>query len=338
MRSDSVKIIDTTLRDGSHAVNHQFTPEQVKEICKGLDDAGVYCAEVGHGAGLGGSILMYGLGKHDTIELVQAAKSVVKNMKIATLLVPGLGTMDDLRAGKDAGLDMVRVAVHCTEGDVGAQHVRLGKQLGLETIMFFMMTHMTSPEALAQQARMAEEYGADAVYFADSAGAMTPDDMRARVEAARSVIKIPVGVHTHNNIGLGVGNALAGVESGCTFVDGSLEGLGAGSGNGNTQAIAASLNKMGVNTGCDFYKLIELGQKAVRPLVSHTLEITGESIILGYIGVYSSFYLHVMEASEKYNIESRLIFDELGKRKVVGGQEDQIIDIVHKLLEDRKER
>lgn len=281
---------------------------------------------------------MYGLGKHDTIELVQAAKSVVKNMKIATLLVPGLGTMDDLRAGKDAGLDMVRVAVHCTEGDVGAQHVRLGKQLGLETIMFFMMTHMTSPEALAQQARMAEEYGADAVYFADSAGAMTPDDMRARVEAARSVIKIPVGVHTHNNIGLGVGNALAGVESGCTFVDGSLEGLGAGSGNGNTQAIAASLNKMGVNTGCDFYKLIELGQKAVRPLVSHTLEITGESIILGYIGVYSSFYLHVMEASEKYNIESRLIFDELGKRKVVGGQEDQIIDIVHKLLEDRKER
>lgn len=335
MTKKKIKIIDTTLRDGSHAVNHQFTLDQVREVCRGLDEGGVYCAEVGHGAGLGGSILMYGLSKYDTVELVRAAKSASKRMKIASLLVPGLGTMDDLRAGRDAGLDMVRVAVHCTEGDVGAQHVRLGKQLGIETIMFFMMTHMTTPEKLAEQARMAEDYGADAVYFADSAGAMTPDDVRARVEAAKAVIRIPIGLHTHNNIGLGVGNAIAGVESGCEFLDGSMEGLGAGSGNGNTQAIVATLDKMGIETGCDLYRLIDVGQKAVRPLVRHSLEITGESIILGYIGVYSSFYLHVIEASEKYGIEPRLIFNELGKRKVVGGQEDQIIDIVHKLLEER---
>lgn len=335
MYESRVKIIDTTLRDGSHAVNHQFTPEQVKAVCKGLDESGVYCAEVGHGAGLGGSILMYGLAKHDTVELIQAAKSVVTKTKIAALLVPGLGTMEDLRAGRDAGLDMIRVAVHCTEADVGAQHVRLGKQLGLETIMFFMMTHMTTPEALAEQARMAQEYGADAIYFADSAGAMTPDDVKARVEAAQNAVQLPIGLHTHNNIGLGVGNAIAGVQSGCTFLDGSLEGLGAGSGNGNTQAIVAVLEKMGVDTGCDMYKLIDVGQKEVRPLVRHSLEITGESIILGYVGVYSSFYLHVIEASEQHGIEPRLIFDELGRRKVVGGQEDQIVDIVHSILEDR---
>jgi len=332
----NVKIIDTTLRDGSHAVAHNFTPDQVKRVCKGLEDAGVYCAEVGHGAGLGGSIIMFGLGKHDSIELVKAAKSAVSRLKIAALLVPGLGTMEDLRQGVDAGLDMVRVAVHCTEADVGAQHVRLGKKLGLETIMFFMMTHMISPEELAEQAKMAEEYGADAVYFADSAGYMVPSQIRDRVEAARKLIKVPIGLHTHNNIGLGVGNVIAGAEAGCIFFDGSLEGLGAGSGNGSTQAIVASLEKMGFTTGCDLYKLIETGTKDVRPLIRHSLEITGQSIILGNIGVYSSFYLPVIEASEKYGIEPKLIFEELGRRKVVGGQEDQIIEICHKILEERE--
>lgn len=333
MSETTVKIIDTTLRDGSHALNHSYTPEQAKSICCGLDEAGVYCAEVGHGAGLGGSILMYGLAKHDTVELIKAAKSVSKRMHIASLLVPGLGTMDDLRQGADAGLDMVRVAVHCTEGDVGAQHVRLGKQLGLETIMFFMMTHMATPEQLAEQAERAESYGADAIYFADSAGAMVPAQIKARVTEARKRISIPIGIHTHNNIGLGVGNALAGIDAGCTFADGALEGLGAGSGNGNTQAIVAALHKMEIQTGCDLFQLIDVGSKQVRPLIKHPLEITGESITLGTIGVYSSFYLHVMESAEKYQIEPRLIFEELGRRKVVGGQEDQIIDICHQIME-----
>lgn len=331
----SVKIIDTTLRDGSHAVEHTFTPQQVMAVCKGLDESGIYCAEVGHGAGIGGSVLQYGLGLYDTVELIAAAKSVVKRMKIGTLLVPGLGTMEDLKKGAKAGLDLVRVAVHCTEADVGAQHIRLAKELGLEAIMFFMMTHMTTPEDLAKQAQLAESYGADAVYFADSAGAMTPGQVRERISAARKLIKIPIGVHTHNNLGLGVANAIAGVEAGCAYVDGAMEGLGAGSGNGNTQAIVAVLDKMGVETGCDMYKLVDTGNQAVRPLVKHSLEITGESIILGYVGVYSSFYLHVKEASEKYGIEPKVIFQELGRRKVVGGQEDQIIDICHNILEQR---
>ena len=334
----AVKVIDTTLRDGSHAVEHTFTPEQVMDVCRGLDEGGVYCAEVGHGAGIGGSVLQYGLGLYDTVDLIKAAKSVTKRMKIGTLLVPGLGTMEDLKKGAEAGLDLVRVAVHCTEADVGAQHIKLAKELGLEAIMFFMMTHMTSPEELAEQAAMAESYGADAVYFADSAGALIPQEIKDRVEAARRKIQIPIGVHTHNNLGLGVANAIAGVEAGCAYVDGATEGLGAGSGNGNTQAIVAVLQKMGIETGCDMYKLVETGDKAVRPLVRHSLEITGGSIILGYIGVYSSFYLHVLEASEKYQIEPKLIFEELGRRKVVGGQEDQIIDICHNILEEREKK
>jgi 4-hydroxy 2-oxovalerate aldolase len=276
---------------------------------------------------------MYGLGKHDTIELIAAAKSVASRMKVASLLVPGLGTMDDLRRGVDVGLDLIRVAVHCTEADVGAQHVMLGKKLGLETVMFFMMTHMTSPEALAQQAKMAEGYGADIIYFADSAGYMTAEQIEARVEAIRAAVHLPIGVHTHNNIGLGVSNAIAGIQAGCSFVDSTLEGLGAGCGNGNTQAITAVLEKMGYHTSCDLYQLIEVGSKEVRPLVRHSLENTGESIILGNIGVYSSFYLHVMEYVKLYGIAPRLIFEELGRRKVVGGQEDQIVEICHQILQ-----
>lgn len=333
-----IKLIDTTLRDGSHAVDHQFTPQQVQAVIKGLDEGGIYAAEVGHGAGIGGSVLQYGLGLHDSAELIRAAKDVAKQTKIATLLVPGLGTMEDLRAAKDAGLDMVRVAVHCTEGDVGAQHVKLGKSLGLETIMFFMMTHMTTPEELAQQAVMAEEYGADVVFFADSAGYMTPDQFAARVTAARKRISIPIGVHTHNNVGLGVGNALAGVEAGATYVDGATEGLGAGSGNGNTAAIAVCLERMGYYTGCDWYKLVENGKKNVRPMVRHSLEITGDSVILGAAGIYSSFLLHVQESAEKYQIDPRLIYDELARRKVVGGQEDQIIDICQNILAERESK
>lgn len=331
-----IKVIDTTLRDGSHAVDHTFTPEQVKAVCKGLNEGGIYCAEVGHGAGIGGSVLQYGLGLYDTVDLIKAAKSVSGDMKVGTLLVPGLGTMEDLRAGANAGLDLVRVAVHCTEGDVGAQHVRLAKELGLETIMFFMMTHMTTPEQLAEQAVMAESYGADVVYFADSAGFLTPEQMKDRVITARKRISIPIGVHTHNNIGLGVGNAIAGVEAGAVYVDGAMEGLGAGSGNGNTQAIVSVLEKMGYETGCDWYKLVEVGTREVRPLVKHSLEITGDSVILGTVGIYSSFLLHVKESSEKYNIDPKLIYEELGKRKVVGGQEDQIIEICQNILEERK--
>ncbi len=330
-----IRLIDTTLRDGSHAVHHQYTTEQIANICEGLEKSGIYAAEVGHGAGIGGSILNYGFAKHTDKEILTAAKSKLKKTKLGTLLVPGLGTMDDLRIGADLGLDMVRVAVHCTEVDVGEQHIKLSKSLGLETIAFFMMSHMIGAKELAEYAKMAESYGADVIYFADSSGYMSPVDIRDRVNAIKSLVKVPIGVHTHNNLGLGVGNAIAGVEAGATYLDGTLEGLGAGSGNGNMQAIVAVLNRMGIKTNADVYELMELGKNYVRPIIKHSLEITNESILLGYIGIYSSFYLDVMEASKKFNIAPKLIFEELGRRKVVGGQEDQILDICYKILENR---
>lgn len=331
----NIRLIDTTLRDGSHAVHHQYTTEQISNICEGLENAGVYAAEVGHGAGIGGSLLNYGFAKHTDKEILTAAKSKLKNTKLATLLVPGLGTMDDLRLGADCGLDMVRIAVHVTEGDVGEQHIRLAKDLGLETVAFFMMSHMVSPKELAEYARIMESYGPDIIYFADSSGAMSPKDMRDRVEEIQKVVSVPIGVHTHNNLGLGVGNAIAGVEAGATYVDGTLEGLGAGSGNANMAATAAVLKNMGYQTNVDTYKLLDVATDYVRPLIEHSLEITPESIMLGMNGIYSSFYLDVMESAKKFNIAPKLIFTELGRRKVVGGQEDQIIDICYQIIEHK---
>lgn len=324
----SVKIIDTTLRDGSHALHHQYTPEQVYNIAAGLDKAGVYAVEVGHGAGVGGSILLYGLARHSDRELLTAAAKALKNAKLAVLLVPGLGTMEDLKEAYDCGARMVRVAVHCTEVDVGAQHIRLGKQLGMEVAAFFMMTHSTTPEALAQQAKMAEEYGADIIYIADSAGAQLPYDLEARVRAVRKVVRIPIGVHCHNNLGLAVANPLAAVDAGAEYVDGALEGFGAGSGNTSTQAVVACFTRAGIETGTDYFQLMETGKLHLRPLIKHPLEVTNEAIILGYNGIYSSFYLHVLEAAEKYELSPKLIFEELGRRKVIGGQEDVILDVV----------
>lgn len=332
----SVRIIDTTLRDGSHAVHHQYTTDQVFKICQGLEASGVYAAEVGHGAGLGGSVLEYGFARHTDRELLSSARKALKNTKLATLLVPGLGTMDDLRVGLDEGLEIVRVALHCTEVTAGEQHIALGKQLGLQTIAFFMMTHMVEPEELADQARQAVEFGADIIQMADSSGAMSPQQVRDRIQAIQSVVRCPVGIHTHNNLGLGVGNAIAAVECGAEYVDATLEGQGAGCGNANHQALVAVLRKMGLDTGTDLYALMDVAEKEVRPLIKHSLEITNESVILGYTGIYSSFYLHTKEAAEKFNIPARDIFEELGKRKVIGGQEDQIIDICYQIL-DRRE-
>ena len=335
----TVKLIDTTLRDGSHAMNYQYTPEHVYNICKALDEAGVYAVDVGHGAGVGGSVLQYGLSKHSAEELLSAAAEALKNAKLCVLLVPGLGTMEDLKVAYKHGARMVRVAVHCTEVDVGAQHIRLGKELGMEVAAFHMMTHMTTPEALAEQAEMAASYGADIIYIADSSGAMLPYDIEARVRAVqRAVPHLPIGVHCHNNLGLGIANPLAAVDAGAEFVDGALEGWGAGCGNTSTQNIAAVLEKAGITTGADWYKLAEAGQKYVRPLINRPLEVTNEALVLGMTGIYSSFYQRVLAASEKSGVPARAIFEELGKRKVVGGQEDVILDVVLELQEKAKQQ
>lgn len=326
-----VRLIDTTLRDGSHAMHYQYTPEQVYNVAKGLDEAGVYAVDVGHGAGVGGSVLQYGLSKHSDEELLRAAARAVKRAKLCTLLVPGLGTMEDLKAAYEYGVRLVRVAVHCTEVDVGAQHIRLGKELGMEVAAFFMMSHATTPERLAEQAKMAEGYGADMIFIADSSGAQLPYDLAARVREVQKAVKVPIGVHCHNNLGLAIGNPLAAVDAGAELIDTALEGWGAGAGNTSAQVMAAVLEKQGIDTGCDWYKLCEVGSKYVRPLMDRPMEMTNEALMLGYAGIYSSFYLRVLDASEKSGVPARAIFEELGRRKVVGGQEDMILDIVLEL-------
>lgn len=330
-----VNIIDTTLRDGSHAIHHQYTKEDIINICSGLERGGVYAAEVGHGAGVGGSILTFGLAKTTDREMLTAAASVLKNTKLSVLLVPGLGTMKDLELAADCGVKQVRVAVHCTEVDVGEQHIKLAKKLGLEAISFSMMTHMTGPMELAEQAKMAESYGADVFYMADSSGAMIPREIVARVEALKKSVSIPIGVHTHNNMSLAIGNTMSAIDAGVEFVDGTLQGLGAGCGNAQSEVLAAILHKAGVETGCDFYALMDVGERFVRPLIKHPLEATNESLIMGYSGLYSSFYLHTIDVAKRFGVDPRDIMIELGKRKVVGGQEDQIIDVAYQFQQQQ---
>ena len=337
MMSKKVRVIDTTMRDGSHALHHTQSPETVANICACLEKAGVYAAEVGHGAGLNGSLLQYGFGKYSDRELLRAARAQLKNTKLYDLFCPGIATMKDMRYAKENyGLDGVRVAVHCSEADLGETHIQGGKELGLDVISFLMMAHLISVEELVENAMKAKSYGADVIYFADSAGALTPQGIRDRVVALKDATGLPVGVHTHNNLGLGVGNVVAAVEAGADYVDGALDGLGAGSGNGCTQAIVAVLEKMQVETGCDFYILCEAADKYVVPIMQRPLEVTSESCTLGKVGIYSSFYLNTLEASKKYGIPYQKIFEELGRRGAIGGQEDMILDICYEFMNEGK--
>lgn len=327
-----VKIIDTTMRDGSHALHHQQTPEYVANVCRGLEEAGIYAAEVGHGAGLNGSLLQYGFGKHSDQELLCAARQELKNTKLFDLFCPGIATMRDMKYAKENyGLDGVRIAVHCSEADLGETHVKGAKDLGLEVISFLMMCHLISVDELVENALKCKEYGADIIYMADSAGAFVPQDIHDRVTALKEATGLPIGVHTHNNMGLGVGNVVAAVEAGADFVDGSLNGLGAGSGNASTQAVIAVLEKMQVETGCDFYRLCEVADQYVVPVMQRPLEVTSETCTLGKVGIYSSFYLDTMEAAKIHGIPYRVIFEELGRRGAIGGQEDMILDICYEL-------
>jgi len=332
-----VRIIDTCMRDGSHAIHHTYTPKIISAACKGLEKAGIYAVEVGHGAGLNGSLLQYGLAKCSDYELLTAARAQLKNTKLATLFCPGIATMKDMKEAREWGLDMVRVAVHCSEVDLGETHIIGAKKLGLETICFAMMCHVIDVNELVQNALKAKSYGADVFYMADSAGAFTPQDIRERVAALKDATGLPIGVHTHNNLGLGVGNAIAAVEAGADYVDGALQGLGAGSGNANTQALIAALEKMNVETGANFYTLCEVADKVIVPIIQEPIEVTSESATLGNVGIYSSFYLNTLKASKKFGIPYRVIFEELGRRKVIGGQEDMILDICYNMMNRGKE-
>lgn len=324
-------VVDTTMRDGSHALKHSYTVEQVTSIAKALDESHVPLIELSHGDGLGGSSYTYGFSKVNEFELLRAAGKVIKNGKLTVLLLPGIGTIADLKRARDCGAQAVRVATHVTEGDVSAQHMKAAKELNMMAVGFLMMAHMASPEKIAEEAKKMESYGADYINLADSAGYLMPDDVKLRIEAVKNAVQIPVGFHAHNNLGMAVANSLMAVQAGASYVDATLCGLGAGAGNTQIEVLAGVLKRNGYETGLDFYRLMDTAEQLVRPMMLRPQVVDSGSLMLGYTGVYSSFLLHVYNAAEKYRLEPRDIMVELGKRKMVGGQEDMIVDVAYQL-------
>jgi 4-hydroxy 2-oxovalerate aldolase len=331
----SVRVVDTTLRDGSHSISHQYTEQQVAQVAKGLDEAGVEIIEISHGDGLGGSSLQYGLDRTPDEAKLKAASAVIKRSKIAVLLLPGIGTKKDLLMAKEHGVQVARIATHVTEANISEQHIGLSKKMGMEVFCFLMMAHMVDVEKMTEQALLMESYGADAVYVVDSAGAMLPDEVRRRVGALVDRLRVQVGFHAHNNLGLAVGNSMAALDVGAVLIDGSLRGMGGGAGNAMLEALVAALHKAGYETGIDLYKLMDVGEEVVKPLMVRPQEIDNASLTLGYAGVYSTFLLHAYRAAKKYRLDPRDILMELGRRRTVGGQEDSILDVAAEMAEKK---
>ncbi|MER5491667.1 4-hydroxy-2-oxovalerate aldolase [Streptomyces sp. NPDC002490] len=333
-----VRITDSTLRDGSHAVHHRFTVPQVRAVVRALDDAGVTVLEVSHGDGLGGSSFNYGFSGIDELTLVAAAADEARRARIAVLLLPGVGTVRALERAHAAGARVARIATHCTEADVSVQHFAAARRLGMETVGFLMLSHRLTPEALARQARIMADAGCQCVYVVDSAGALLPSQARDRVAAlvAELGTDAEVGIHAHQNLSLGLANSLAAYEAGARQIDGTLCALGAGAGNAPTEILVPVLERMGVPTGVDTQAVLAAADEVVRPFVARLPWTDRAAITQGYAGVYSSFLLHAERAAARYRVPAHAILQRVGEAGYVGGQEDMIIDVALDLAAERE--
>lgn len=338
LRGKKVVLHDNTLRDGMHPKQHRITLDQMLAVARGLDAAGVPLIEVTHGDGLGGASVNYGFPLHSDEEYLTHVVPEIKRARVSALLLPGIGTADHLRMAKDCGVQCVRVCTHCTEADIAEQHIGVGRKLGLDTVGFLMMAHSIAPAKLLEQAKLMESYGAHCVYITDSAGYLLPDGVSERVGALRAGLKpeTEVGFHGHHNLAMGVANSLAAIEAGAARIDGSTAGLGAGAGNTPLEVFVAVCNRMGIHTGVDLYKLMDVAEDLVVPMMDQPVRIDRDALTLGYAGVYSSFLLFAKRAEAKYGVSARDILVELGRRGTVGGQEDMIEDLAVEMSKQQK--
>lgn len=329
LRGKKVTLHDMCLRDGMHAKQHQISLDEMKHIAAGLDEAGMPLIEVTHGDGLGGASVNYGFPAHSDEDYLKAVVGVVKQAKVSALLLPGIGTVDHLKMAADLGVTTIRVATHCTEADVSEQHIGMSAEMGLDTVGFLMMAHMIEPEELLVQAKLMESYGANCIYCTDSAGYMLPEQVQSRIALLRRELKpeTEIGFHAHHNLSLGVMNSLVAIENGASRIDGSVAGLGAGAGNTPLEVLVAVLDRMGAEHGTDLYKMMDVAEDRVVPIMDQLIRIDRDALTLGYAGVYSSFLLFAKRAQQKYGVSSRDILVELGRRRTVGGQEDMIEDL-----------